>query len=137
MGPNGQGSIGAGIDESGHGGRDTLVLSVAKTAVVLGISDDLVYELIVRGELPCLRFGRRRVVPRRAIELVIERAMDGFDRGCGSGGELGRGGPSGNGAGGRRRYAGMPDAPAAGSRPRRQQLAEEVGGVAVGGLLEM
>ena len=58
---------------------DPLVLSVAEAAVALGVSDDLVYELIARRELPCLRFGRRKVIPRRAIELVIDRAMDDFD----------------------------------------------------------
>ncbi len=64
--------------------RDTassarLVLSVAETAEALGISDDLVYELMHRGQLPCLHFGRRKVVPRRAIDLVIRAAMSGFD----------------------------------------------------------
>lgn len=32
-----------------------------------------------RGELPCLRLGRRKVVPRRAIELLLEEAVDRFD----------------------------------------------------------
>lgn len=58
---------------------ERLVLSVAEAADVLGVSDDLVYELIARRELPCLRFGRRKVIPRRAIELVIEEALEGFD----------------------------------------------------------
>ncbi len=56
-----------------------LVLSVSDAAEALGVSEDLVYELTQRGELPCLRLGRRKVIPRRAIEVVIERAMDGFD----------------------------------------------------------
>ena len=56
-----------------------LVLSVAETAEALGISDDLVYELMHRGQLPSLTFGRRKVVPRRAIDLVIQAAMNGFD----------------------------------------------------------
>jgi excisionase family DNA binding protein len=58
---------------------DGLVLSVSEAAQALGLSDDLVYSLTERGDLPCLRFGRRKVIPRRAIELVIEKAMDGFD----------------------------------------------------------
>jgi excisionase family DNA binding protein len=58
---------------------DTLVVSVAEAAKLLGVSDDLVYELVERGELPCLRFGRRRLVPRRALDLVIEAALAGFD----------------------------------------------------------
>ena len=55
-----------------------LVVSVAVAAEMLGISDDLVYELIEREQLPCLRLGRRRLIPRRAIELLVESAMSGF-----------------------------------------------------------
>lgn len=58
---------------------DRLVLSVAEAAEALGVSDDLVYELTARGELPCLRFGRRKVIPRRAIELLVEAAIADFD----------------------------------------------------------
>jgi excisionase family DNA binding protein len=57
----------------------SLVLTVQEAADALGISDDLVYELTARGEIPCLRLGRRRVIPRRAIELLIERSMEEFD----------------------------------------------------------
>ncbi len=55
-----------------------LIVSVAVAAEMLGISDDLVYELIEREQLPCLRLGRRRLIPRRAIELLVESAMSGF-----------------------------------------------------------
>jgi excisionase family DNA binding protein len=58
---------------------DSLVLSVAEAAKLLGVSDDLLYELTSRGELPCVRFGRRKLIPRRAIDLVIESALTGFD----------------------------------------------------------
>jgi excisionase family DNA binding protein len=57
----------------------TLTLSVREAAAELGISDDLVYELIARGELPAVALGRRKVIPRRAIDLVLERALEGFD----------------------------------------------------------
>lgn len=56
-----------------------LFLTVAEAADLLGISDDLVYELVARGDLPAATFGRRRMIPRRAIELVLEQAMAGFD----------------------------------------------------------
>ncbi len=68
--------------EPAEGGVGPVVLSVAEAADALGVSDDLVYELVARGELPCLHLGRRRVIPRRAIDLVIERAMEGFDPGA-------------------------------------------------------
>lgn len=58
---------------------ERLVLSIAEVARALGVSDDLVYELTERGELPCLRFGRRKVVPRQAIDLIISRALANFD----------------------------------------------------------
>ncbi len=58
---------------------DSLVLSVAEAAAALGVSDDLIYELTEQGELPCLRFGRRKVIPRRAIELLVESAIADFD----------------------------------------------------------
>ncbi len=56
-----------------------LVLSVAEAAEALGVSDDLIYELITQGELPCLALGRRKLVPRLAIELLVESAMEGFE----------------------------------------------------------
>ncbi len=56
-----------------------LVLSVSEAAEALGVSDDLIYELIARGELPCLPLGRRKLVPRLAVELLVERAMDNFE----------------------------------------------------------
>jgi excisionase family DNA binding protein len=57
-----------------------LVLSIAEAAEVLGVSDDLIYELTARGELPCLRLGlgRRKVIPTMAIQAVIDRSMKGF-----------------------------------------------------------
>lgn len=56
-----------------------LFASVAETADLLGISDDLVYDLIARGELPSSTFGRRKLVPRIAIDLVVDAALEGFD----------------------------------------------------------
>ena len=58
---------------------DRLVLSVAEAAEALGVSDDLVYELTERGDPPCLRFGRRKVIPRQAIELLMESAVADYD----------------------------------------------------------
>lgn len=60
-------------------GREELVLSIRDVADVLGVSDDLVYELVARGEIPCIRRGRRRLIPRRAVELMIERSLETFD----------------------------------------------------------
>jgi excisionase family DNA binding protein len=52
--------------------RVSLTLSVTEAAKVLGISRAFAYELVARGELPSRRFGRRVVVPRKALERLIE-----------------------------------------------------------------
>src|SRR5579875_3591971 len=46
---------------------EPLVLSVREAAAILGISKDLVYELVARGELPSLRLGGRIVIPKRLL----------------------------------------------------------------------
>ncbi len=52
--------------------NEPLTLSIAETARRLGISRGLAYELVARGELPSLRLGRRIVVPRRALERLVD-----------------------------------------------------------------
>ena len=61
---------------------DKLVLTVQETAEALGVSDDLVYELTAQGVLPCLHLGRRRMIPRRAVDLLIEECVGSFDPGA-------------------------------------------------------
>ncbi len=51
-----------------------LTLTVDEVAHVLGISRALAYELVARGEIPSLRLGRRLVVPRRALEVLLAQA---------------------------------------------------------------
>ena len=54
------------------GERERLTLTVEEAARLLGISRAFAYELIARDELPSLRFGRRVVVPRKALERLLE-----------------------------------------------------------------
>jgi excisionase family DNA binding protein len=55
--------------------RDRLVLTIAEAAEVLGVSRAFAYELAARGEIPVLRLGRRRLVPRKALlEMLGEEA---------------------------------------------------------------
>ncbi len=74
-----------GSDNSGRSSHErapmpgTLTYSILEAATVLGVSDDLVYELVERKELPCLRLGRRRVIPRQAIDLILDQTLAGFD----------------------------------------------------------
>jgi excisionase family DNA binding protein len=55
-----------------------LTISVEDAARILGISRGLAYEAARRGELPCIRIGRRLLVPRaRLLDLVgAEEVMD-------------------------------------------------------------
>jgi excisionase family DNA binding protein len=46
-------------------------MSVEEAAVALGIGRTTAYLAIRRGELPCLRIGRRVVVPRAAIDRLL------------------------------------------------------------------
>ena len=55
-------------------GSDRLTLTVTEAAELLGISRALAYELAARGELPVLRLGRRIVIPRKALEALVEAA---------------------------------------------------------------
>ncbi len=50
------------------------VLTVTEAARALGISRTLAYKLIGRHEIPSVRLGRRIVVPRRAIEDLLDSA---------------------------------------------------------------
>ena len=54
-----------------------LTLRVEEAAKLLGISRGLAYHLIRVGELPSLRLGRRLVVPRRALDQLIDDASPG------------------------------------------------------------
>jgi excisionase family DNA binding protein len=55
---------------------DRLALSVEEAGALLGISRDLAYDLVARGELPSARLGRRLVVPRRALEETLARLVE-------------------------------------------------------------
>ena len=68
------------IEAPGMRLSDRLALSVEETGRLLGISRDLAYDLVARGELPSLRLGRRIVVPRRALVAVLEQLMRTEDR---------------------------------------------------------
>lgn len=52
--------------------RDQLAVSVDEAARLLGVSRDLVYDLVRRGELPAVRLGRRIVIPYRSLERLLE-----------------------------------------------------------------
>ena len=59
---------------SGQLADDRLVLSVAEAGARLGLSRAFAYELVARGELPVVRFGRRIVVPKVALLELLSGA---------------------------------------------------------------
>ena len=50
-----------------------LTLNVEEAATVLGISRGLAYEMVKTGKIPSVRFGKRVLVPRRALEKLLEQ----------------------------------------------------------------
>jgi len=55
---------------------ERLALSVEEAGALLGVSHDLAYDLVACGTIPSVRLGRRLVVPRRALELALERLVE-------------------------------------------------------------
>ena len=52
--------------------EDKLTLSVEEAARLLGIGRNLCYDKIKAGEIPVIKIGRRLLVPRRALEKLLE-----------------------------------------------------------------
>jgi excisionase family DNA binding protein len=50
---------------------ERLTFTVDEVAIALGISRSSAYECAKRGEIPTVRFGRRIVVPRRAVLALL------------------------------------------------------------------
>ncbi len=64
----------AGPGPRGPGGPGSLAMSVEEVSKLLGISKWLAYEMVACGQIPAIRFGRRLVVPRAALEAMLAGA---------------------------------------------------------------
>ena len=53
---------------------ETLTLTVLQTAKLLRLSKNGVYEAVARGQVPSIRIGRRVLIPRLALERMLEAA---------------------------------------------------------------
>jgi excisionase family DNA binding protein len=53
-----------------------LLLRVNEAAALLGIGTTTLREMIARGEIASVRIGRRRLVPRRAVEEFVNSWTD-------------------------------------------------------------
>lgn len=53
-----------------------LTLTVEEAASALGISRSFAYEAIAKGEIPCIRIGKRILVPKVALAKMLESTGD-------------------------------------------------------------
>ncbi|MBA7634478.1 hypothetical protein ES703_42063 [subsurface metagenome] len=53
--------------------QERLTYKIAEAAKILGIGRNLCYDRVKTGEIPVIRIGRRLVVPRRALEKLLEQ----------------------------------------------------------------
>jgi len=51
--------------------KEKLTFSVDETAKILGIGRNLAYEAVARGEIPVIRVGKRLLVPKAALEKLL------------------------------------------------------------------
>jgi excisionase family DNA binding protein len=52
-----------------------LTLTVEEAGQLLGVSRSYAYELVRQRALPCMRLGRRIVIPVRALEALLDRVV--------------------------------------------------------------
>jgi len=52
--------------------EERLTLTVEETAKALGIGRQLAYERVRTGEIPAIKIGRRILVPRSALEKLLD-----------------------------------------------------------------
>lgn len=70
-----EGSPGSGLASgAGPAGTERLTLSVEEAAAALGISRAFAYESVRRGDIPHIKIGRRLLIPRVALELLLQSA---------------------------------------------------------------
>ena len=49
--------------------------SVPEAAAMLGLSRNFGYESVKQGQLPVIRFGKRLLIPRAALEKMLEKGV--------------------------------------------------------------
>jgi excisionase family DNA binding protein len=55
-----------------HDSKTRSTLNVEEVAAQLGISRAVAYEAVRTGRIPSLRIGRRLLVPRRALDAMLD-----------------------------------------------------------------
>lgn len=56
-----------------------LCITVPEAAEMLGISRNFAYELVKQGQLPVIRFGKRLLIPRVALEKKLEDGVTQYN----------------------------------------------------------
>lgn len=56
-------------------GEERLTLTVNECAKLLGIGRQLAYDRVKTGEIPVIKVGRRLLVPRKALEKLLEQGQ--------------------------------------------------------------
>ncbi len=57
-----------------EGKLDRIVYTVTEAAEILGISRPSAFQGVERGEIPYIRIGRRILIPKVALEKLLESA---------------------------------------------------------------
>ena len=52
-----------------------LCITVPEAAAMLGISRNFAYELVKQKQLPVVKFGKRLLIPRVALEKMLEKGV--------------------------------------------------------------
>ena len=58
-----------------------LCIKVPEAAEMLRISRNFAYELVRRGELPSIEFGKRKLIPKIALEKRLEEGANTIKNG--------------------------------------------------------
>ena len=52
-----------------------LCITVPEAAEMLGISRNFAYELVKQRQIPVIKFGKRLLIPRAALEKMLEKGV--------------------------------------------------------------
>ena len=76
-------NVGKGNDGGGgsglpcHNALDKrLCITVPEAAAMLGLSRNFTYELVKQRKLPVIVFGKRKLIPRAALEKILEKGAE-------------------------------------------------------------
>ncbi len=63
------------IDKMSKENNESLVYSVTEAGKLLGLSRGSAYEAVKNGQIPSVKIGSRILVPKKALEKLLETAI--------------------------------------------------------------